>query len=495
MLIMFWLFAIAFLTSLSAQDISSGVSRPAGKFAVDDMGYVLTKGLDESTINVRNERLVSDTGAGVHRYNLYWASVEPEKVGSSKNPIDCPSGYEQMPSDASGLKSNGGKYNKYRCVRTGQITQWQELIDADASAGMQSAGILWCTAVKYRDPDCIGITQSAIESEPADASPQYTELVQQQSARIESAQQFLSAQQTSLNNGSAGIEASPDASGCSCVPTLDSMPDYADFVTLLADELGPNLQHFIVFNEAASSLWTDMSPTVDTRSPAGPEAVSKWVEIYAQLMTETHDSLAAVGHKGLVYASIDKFLSVPPYLTSWNLGRTHIGGYALLAGLWNIIGTKWEFAIGSHPYGEVFAQEFGQGNDPEAYTFVSLANLSAWSTQQRIKAGGDGSVIQQIAATEQGVEYAKTSDDERAKYMCDTASAVMDVPEVTWVAMNEFQMYAGSSWGLLGESLAEDLSDAEKSIVYQSFEAWKPGVWGVDKNNYCCKTYQLGCPS
>lgn len=311
---MLWFFAIALLASANAQDISSGLQTPASKMGIDDMGYVLTKGLDESTINVRNERLVADTGASVHRYNLFWASVEPDSVASSDSPISCPSGYDQMPSDASGLKKNGGKYNKYRCIRTGQITQWQELIDADEAAGMRSAGILWCTAIPYRHPDCIGITTGGIESAPEEVTPEYTELVQRQSAQIESAQQFLSAQQTSLNNGSAGIEAAPDATGCSCVPSADSMPDYADFVTLLADELGPNLQHFIVFNEAASSLWTDMSPTVDTKSPAGPDAVSKWVEIYAGLMTATHDSLAALGHKGLVYASIDKFLSVPPYV-------------------------------------------------------------------------------------------------------------------------------------------------------------------------------------
>lgn len=112
-----------------------------------------------------------------------------------------------------------------------------------------------------------------------------------------------------------------------------------------------------------------------------------------------------------------------------------------------------------------------------------------------MKAGGDGSIVQKIAATEQGVEYAKTSDGDRAKYLCQAASTVMDVPEVTWVAMNEFQMYSGSAWGLLDESVSEDLSDAENSIVYQAFEAWKPGVWGVQAENFCCKTYQLGCPS
>lgn len=480
-----------------AQDISSGIKPPASKFAVDDMGYVLTNALDEATINMRNERIVEDTGAGVHRYNLFWASVEPQNVGSSDSPIDCPSGYEQMPPDASGLKSNGGKYNKYRCISAGQIAQWQELVDADIAAGMQSAAILWCAAPQYRNPECLGMTQGAIESAPEEITPQYTEFVQVQTAQIESAQQFLTAQQTSLNNGSdsAVIESAIDAAGCSCVPTSNSMPDYADFVTLLADQLGPNLQHFIVWNEGANSEWLDLSPIVDTKNPAGPDAVAKWVGIYAELMTITHDSLAALGHEAIVYASVDKYLSVPPTLTAWNIGRTHIGGYALLSGLWSIIGTKWEFGLATHPYGSPYAQEFGPGNDPEAFDFVTLSNLSAWSTQQRIMAGGDPTIVQKIAATEQGVQAAQTSEDDRAKYMCEAASTVMDVPEVTWVSMNEFQIYPGSQFGLLPESVSADLSNAGDNIVYQAFEAWKPGVWGVQSDNYCCKTYQLGCPS
>jgi hypothetical protein len=141
------------------------------------------------------------------------------------------------------------------------------------------------------------------------------------------------------------------------------------------------------------------------------------------------------------------------------------------------------------------AQEFEVGNEVSAYGFATLSHLSAWSTQQRIKAGGDPSVVQLIAATEQGLQYAGNSDDDRTKYLCETASTVMDVPEVTWVAMNEFQMYAGSTWGLLDESVAEDLSNGDMSIVYQAFEAWKPGVWGVEADNFCCKTYQLGCPA
>jgi hypothetical protein len=69
----------------------------------------------------------------------------------------------------------------------------------DAVYGWQSAAVLWCAPVAYRDPSCI--------SQP-DASINRTGLY----------------------------------GGCPCAPredvTLDSRPDWADYVTFVADYLG-----------------------------------------------------------------------------------------------------------------------------------------------------------------------------------------------------------------------------------------------------------------
>ncbi len=132
---------------------------------LDDQSYVNLKGLDEDAIATRNDAIKADIQPSVHRYNMYWDSFE-NAVEGSDSPIDCPTGYTQFPADSSGLKSNGGKYNRYHCYSDGTTKLARSLLRADSEQGWQSAAIVWCPPKFYRNPNCLGMPDSSTESAP-----------------------------------------------------------------------------------------------------------------------------------------------------------------------------------------------------------------------------------------------------------------------------------------------------------------------------------------
>ena len=75
-----------------------------------------------------------------------------------------------------------------------------------------------------------------------------------------------------------------------CVPLLDNIDDFADFVNMLLIRFGDLLQHFIVWNEVASALWMNMQPEIPVEAgpggsnPLTQEQVGLWVGRYASLM-------------------------------------------------------------------------------------------------------------------------------------------------------------------------------------------------------------------
>lgn len=135
----------------------------------------------------------------------------------------------------------------------------------------------------------------------------------------------------------------------------------------------------------------------------------------------------------------------------------------------------------------------GENGIVTAYGFATLSDVAAWSAQQQQQAGGP-TTSQLIAATEQGVPNNQYTEDQRAQYICQAGQAVMGVPQVIWVAFNEFQDFSNSEYGLVPTSVAPDLSNGASNVVYQAFQAWKPGTWAKDPANYCCRSHQLGCP-
>ena len=162
---------IAIVVVLSAQreagfsgSTSTSYSMNANKMAIDDQAFVVYEGLDQPTIEARNQKLQSDMAPSVHRYNMFWSSFESSNTPSSDSPLSCDGGYYMVPADSSGLKANGGKYNRYRCISGGREALAQQLLQADAAAGWESAAIVWCAPVYARDPGCMGQPEVATES-------------------------------------------------------------------------------------------------------------------------------------------------------------------------------------------------------------------------------------------------------------------------------------------------------------------------------------------
>ena len=59
---------------------------------------------------------------------------------------------------------------------------------------------------------------------------------------------------------------------------------------------------------------------------------------------------------------------VPPVLTSWAIGRNHIGTENLLLGLWQELGVSVPWALAVHCYGDVDAMELhGENGIVDAY--------------------------------------------------------------------------------------------------------------------------------
>lgn len=321
------------LAGFATSDVSS-YSFPSHKMGLDDQSYVWTESVRGEDLAKRNDILKSDVGMTVHRYNVFWNSFESSGTPSSDEPLDCQTGYYQIPTDASGLRKNGGDYFKYRCMSQGLETVFKQYLKDDQDHGWESAAIIWCAPPYARDPGCLGQPDSSLESAPDDYSDAYANFSAIQGsvqARVESVNPVLvQPPETKTNSSGAAAESALDSSGCSCAPADVYVDDYQDYIQYLGDRVNSGegrFSSYIVWNECANSFWTDFSPRLDVTQVVTPEGQSMWVKLYADLIRRT---VAAAEQPALVYASTDRWWGVPPVLTSWGIGRNHIGSQNLL---------------------------------------------------------------------------------------------------------------------------------------------------------------------
>ena len=264
LLVIFACMAATCAGDFTSSDVSSYVF-PPHQMALDDQNYVLTNSVTGADLTARDDRIESDLTIGIHRYNVYWNSFESSGVPSSTEPLDCQAGYYQVPADATGLTTNGGKYSKYRCVDAGLEALFQELLQTDQAQGWESAAIIWCAAVYARDPECLGQPETGAESAPANFSAAYGNFSTTQSsvqARIESITPVLVQPPGAGANSSSGgaAESAFDASGCSCAPADAYLDDYDDYITYLGDRVNSEqgrFSHYIVWNEVRSFAKTE----------------------------------------------------------------------------------------------------------------------------------------------------------------------------------------------------------------------------------------------
>ncbi|KAL3132339.1 hypothetical protein ABBQ32_008917 [Trebouxia sp. C0010 RCD-2024] len=509
--------ALAAMLSLPCKAGFSGstatsYSMNANKMGLDDQAFILYEALDQATLAARNKKLQQDMAPSVHRYNMFWNSFESSSSIPSDSPISCERGYHMVPSDSSGLKANGGLYNRYRCISLGQEKQTQKLLQADAAIGWESAAIVWCAPVYARDPACLGQPQGSIESSPDEYSDAYANFTDTQTAissLISDQLPVLIESYQGLDNSTEGgivTESALDSSGCSCVPTDEFMPDFQDFMAYLGDKTNQGTarwDHYIVWNECANAFWTDMSPRIDVTKVVTPEGQKIWVDVYANMIKLAQ---AVVQQPALVYVSTDRWWGVPPVLTKWKIGRAHMGTQNLLLGLWDALGLETEWSLVVHVYGGIDSNEMnGENGIVNAYGWPTLYIVAAWQQQQLEAAIAatpgtsytvDNAPQRIVAATEQGWEASQTDDATRAKWMCQAFDYGQKVPNLAWMSWFDFQLptQVPDDWSTIRGGIDADLDNAMSSVTYRAIAASNPSKWGKDSSNYCCASAGVGCP-
>ena len=94
----------------------------------------------------------------------------------------------------------------------------------------------------------------------------------------------------------------------------------------------------------------------------------------------------------------------------------------------------------------------------------------------------------------QGWQQSLVDTNTRAQYICQSYNWVKGVPTLLWVSYNDFQDWGGDDWGLIPSSVNAEFDGGASSPTYQAIVAANPATWGVDPTNYCCVTWQVGCP-
>ncbi len=283
------------------------------------------------------------------------------------------------------------------------------------------------------------------------------------------------------------------------------MPDLEDYASFLGHDImggePGGFHHYIVWNEVANSIWTDLSPSISTTTAITPADQQTWINKYAAMIKAFSDNVPA---GSFVYASTDRWWGVPPVLTTWNIGRVHIGSQNLIIGLWNTLGTDTDWSLALHPYASIYGQEFNFENGiVDAYNPATVIDVANFQLQQLTRvnptASKDPSVTPQlvIALTEQGFPSSdpKNTPDMQALKICQFHDVVSKVPGLYYVAHNDFQKSGSDPYGLVSTDAGDALTNAATSVTYQAYKATNPANWKKDASNYCCTTNStLGCP-
>ena len=495
------------LIALSTTSVLAGVSenfaRPSNIIGIDDLAYTNNIGIssNKQALLQRYHQMQADIQPNTHRFNVYWSSYESSPVPSSVTPVDCPPGFRLL---------GGAPYLKYRCISEGAEAQIQGQLSVDAEMGWQSAAIIWCAPAMYRDPQCLGMPEGAVESAPDTPSAAYdifkTALIQNQGntqLNIDSVLQETAAviEEYTNSTDSAGIESASDASGCSCVPTDAFMDDWQDFVTYVSllkadDGSSHGFTHYVIWNENANNVWADLSPSIDPLQPIPPDGVQLWINKIADLMRRAHTAIAVSGRPSLMYLSTDRLWEVPPTLTDWNIGRAHIGTKNLMDGIWQALGVDIDWSLAVHAYGVPLNQELDVASGISAYTFATLGQIAAYMSQNLGAVSGNTTDAPQLlmSATEQGWTSSTTDDNTRATYICQAHSLSLALQGMVFVSHNDFQNYGSDIYSLVPASVDQNLDNGATSVTYQAYSSLNPSTWGMSSNHWCCQNVQVGCP-
>ncbi|KAK9813417.1 hypothetical protein WJX73_007443 [Symbiochloris irregularis] len=349
----------------------------------------------------------------------------------------------------------------YHCYSTAYLKDTGNLLALDAANNIESAVIMWGAPSAYQNPGCLG-------------------------------------------NGQGGKQA--------CVPRADAIPAWRDYAILLVSQWqggsAGRFTHFIVWNEVDSPDWYDMSPEVDDigihieNTPAADVYVGR----YVLMLKAVHDAVAQnlPNQPTMVYVPMTRMWTASPWCPGprWS-SRCNIGASNFLNLLWSKVGTSFDWSLAVHAYGIPTSSDWGLREPYQAYTFSDLPKVRdfqlQWLRTQGVQ-NPDSWPQAILAASEQGWSTGDASQEATAaQYICFAhAVATTAGSNIAWVTHHDSQDVYGpypASYGLMALADGVQLNPSNPSPCLLAYRATNVNVWGLDPNNYCCRTWELGCNS
>lgn len=188
-------------------------------------------------------------------------------------------------------------------------------------------------------------------------------------------------------------------------------------------------------------------------------------------------------------------------MSSWRVGRCHIGSLNLLQGLWQELGAGVPWSLAVHVYGDVDAEELhGENGIVAAYGWKTIGEVADWQSEQltaALRADPSSPYTMEnaphriLAASEQGWQASQNSDRERAFLLCKAWAHGDAVKNLAWISFMSFQEAGGDDFGLITGDAT--LSDAAENVLYQAYLSTAPSTWGLRSDHFCCTQARLGC--
>ncbi|MCB9653615.1 MAG: hypothetical protein H6729_05745 [Deltaproteobacteria bacterium] len=431
-----------------ATPLSDGFVIPANKMGVHDQPRL--GGIQSQTqLAARWDRLSSVVGRSYGQYNIWWSALEPrEGVSTYGETVNfCPQGVlvPRSPEE----KARFG-YNRYHCYSRTEVERFDKWLSLDYERGVQSGAVIWSSPSFVREPACEGFPWAG----------------------------------TVLKDG--------------CVPRDAYMDDFEDYVrflgrryngfTALSNGKTAKLSHFIIWNEAASSDWTDLSPLAP-RNSRDPNHIALRIQKYAELMRRAHAALKSVTFGVMMYASTDHL-----WEDDGSFPAGHMGTRRLLEGLWSELGTSISWSVAVHPYGEPSSLL------PGRYTFRNLNLVSDFQRAKLAALGISSPSLQYpqpyLIASEQG-GWSIGDAVGKARAICEAHAQALGNDDLILVAHNYFHQASwdpdNQTFGLVPRSVNDDLANLLDTPEGRAFAATAPAEWARTGQHECCRAYGVGC--
>ena len=413
----------------------------------------------------RYEIFEKSIGFSLQKYNYYWRDAE-NAVKSSAEPMECPEGYFLFPANAK--QKSELKFHRYHCYKKDFVNRWEKRFVQNSSHSMNIAVVLWTAPTIYIDKGCEGF---------------YFEL-----------------QKRYLKGG--------------CYPKEKHYDDYEDWIRHTAYKFGGYIDHYIVWNEADSTDWADASTSDYSKEEMVTdmqEGMRRSFEIYSELLKRT---VRAVEDGDKVCSAVQGECRNFVYIsTSWNWYSTKSFYYRsadgglhiiwqnrnLLDYLWKSVGLDYDWAIATHPYGDVYSRS------DTSLRFSTLTDLSDYQKRE-IEKRSDGKnwlsyPQSRIFASEQNAGTGLKADDwkRKAKFICESYAVGLNMPALLAMTHNHFQdtinplSQTPGKHTMLPPDLPENLEGAENYPTFEAYLSTSEALWEKSDDHYCCRELKLGC--